>query len=177
MARLAHELLWYNFMDDSDVKFHLKDIGQLTLCNWEALTPGFWSVPTNVPPTAHTVCQSCASLAEPMLDVVSGECHPSMVKILEGFVNKIDQLQQEGHVVEQAFGAQVTPPDERNKSPFAMIEEINAAAVELLKKVDKDEEVDEELEKFRETIKKSKEWIMKELFHTSCCLPYNMGPQ
>lgn len=171
-------LMWQDYITAGHgPKFHLKGQGPRTLCNWEAFGSGFWSVPTNIPPTALTVCKTCAGLAEPMLDVVNGTCHPSMEKILEGFADKIDALQAEGQQLDQAFGAQVTPPGERNCSPFAMIEEINAAAEELLEKVDKDEEIDDELEKFRATIKKSKTWIMKELFHSSCCLPYNMGPQ
>ena len=146
-------------MNGEPIKYHLKEAGhELTLCNFQSLGSGHWSKTTNKPPELHTVCKYCSGLAESMISS-TGIYDPRLELIIRGM----------GHVHKEA-AAPV-----RNCSPFVMLEEINAASASILEKIDNEEDMTEDLEKFRATLKKSKGWIMNELFPATCCLPYNMG--
>lgn len=152
---MSNILMWHNYENSGKVRYHLKGTGNITLCNLQGDEPGHWSVGTNAPPTIQTACTACCGLAEGLIR----SDDPSMVMIIKGFSNKLKQIKVK----------------DRNCSPFEMIEEINSAAVNLLERIDKEEDMTKDLETFRDTIKKSKTWILNELFASTCCLPYNMG--
>ena len=158
-------LMWHDYLDGTGVKYHLKDAGVLTLCNWEGLDPGFWTIGTNSPPVFNRVCPTCAGLAEELIDGTTGVYDPRLEMIMQGFSN----LQES---VAAANQASETPP-ERNCSPFEMLEELILSTAALVDRIDKEEDITVALSELRETIKKSKGWILNELFPATRCLPYN----
>lgn len=178
MPPSSDTLMWCNYENGNAVKYHLKDEGHAAACSYNPYDPGHWSIGTNVPPNSPDVtCSACAQVAENMIDPLTGQYDPRLEMIMLGFENKVQQLQSQGKSISRAFGMKTKPEGGRNISPFAQIEKNNTAAETVIEKIEAGTFTQENLETFKKQVRKSKDWILAELFTETCALPYNMGAE